>query len=73
MSAKTDLTLKVTIGDTKPPSPGSDAAIERGCICPVMDNARGAGWRYIPGKPRVFVINEGCPLHDEWVHGPEVA
>lgn len=42
------------------PPPGSAAAKEAGCTCPVMDNCRGAG-RY--GIPGYYVIVVGCPLH----------
>ena len=38
------------------PHPGSDAARERGCICPVLDNGHGRG-------PGPFWINGDCPLH----------
>ena len=40
--------------------PGSDAALDRGCTCPVLDNARGAGHL---GLGREWWISEGCPLH----------
>lgn len=43
------------------PNPGSDAAIERGCTCPVMDNAHGRGIP-TPDGPR-FWYSERCPLH----------
>jgi hypothetical protein len=44
------------------PLPGSDAALEAGCKCPVIDNGRGnlslardrGGW--------IFTV--GCPIHD---------
>lgn len=43
------------------PNPGSDAAIEKGCMCPVMDNGRGRGcW----GGTGTFIIAHGCPVHD---------
>jgi hypothetical protein len=42
------------------PNPGSDAAIEQGCICPVMDNWRGSDEI---GRIRGFVVVVGCPLH----------
>lgn len=44
----------------KPPPPGSDAATARGCICPEMDNGRGAGAYGVPG---VYWIEAKCPLH----------
>ena len=43
------------------PNPGSDAAVEQGCTCPVMDNGHGRGFLW-DGAP-VFWITEGCPLH----------
>jgi hypothetical protein len=45
-------------------TPGSDEAIEAGCECPVLDNARGQGSGYTgdDGQP-LFWISEACPLH----------
>lgn len=48
-------------------APGSDEAIEAGCICPVLDNSHGKGYFGGPidektGEPS-FVINLSCPLH----------
>lgn len=48
------------------PNPGSQEARDRGCRCPVLDNAHGKG--YLGGakdrQGRVqFVIKESCPLH----------
>jgi len=47
------------------PNPGSRAASELGCTCPVMDNAYGHG---IPGSEEAengphFYISAGCPVH----------
>jgi len=42
------------------PNPGSEEAIEQGCICPVLDNDYGAGYL---GKSDVFVYTEGCSVH----------
>jgi hypothetical protein len=44
------------------PNPGSDEAIERGCICPVLDNSHGLGCGEIDGRP-VFVFDIACVLH----------
>jgi hypothetical protein len=44
------------------PKPGSDAAIEAGCTCPVLDNHHGHG--FVMGGETVFWISEKCPLHD---------
>lgn len=40
-----------------PPNPGSDAAIDAGCTCPVLDNAHGRG---VNG---LYWIAANCPLH----------
>jgi len=46
--------------DDDDPTPGSNAAVERGCTCPIGDNARGWGaW----GMKGAFWITEDCPLH----------
>lgn len=46
------------------PTPGSTEAVAEGCICARMDNSYGAGYRhYDDGRPPVFAITEGCPLH----------
>lgn len=42
------------------PNPGSDAAIQQGCICPVMDNHHGKGWR---GQEGIFLQTAGCKVH----------
>lgn len=42
------------------PHPGTDAALMRGCKCPVIDNGYGRGWM---GQAGVFVYTVGCPLH----------
>lgn len=41
-------------------NPGSIEAQEQGCLCPVLDNGRGAGYM---GQPGVFVMVLDCPLH----------
>lgn len=42
------------------PNPGSPAAIDLGCTCPVLDNERGRGYM---GMKNVYVYHGGCPLH----------
>lgn len=44
-------------GDSPPP--GSARAMEMGCRCPVLDNARGKGSPMWGG----FIIMADCPLH----------
>jgi len=41
---------------TTTPNPGSDAALDQGCTCPVLENGHGRG-----NGP--FWFNESCPLH----------
>lgn len=40
--------------------PGGDAARAQGCLCPVLDNARGIGYLGVPGQ---WVMRTDCPLH----------
>lgn len=47
----------------KIPNPGSDEAVEQGCICPVLDNNHGEGIPYGKNGEQCFWINYGCPLH----------
>jgi hypothetical protein len=41
-------------------NPGSDAAIKKGCTCPVLDNGRG---NEELGRIRGFWIDQDCPIH----------
>ena len=50
------------------PNPGSVAAGDLGCNCPVLDNAHGRGYM---GVPNIFVWREDCPIHgyeSGWKH-----
>lgn len=42
------------------PAPGSDAARDLGCLCPVFDNNYGRGYMGIRG---VYVYRGDCPVH----------
>lgn len=47
----------MTVADA--PNPGSPAAWDLGCVCPITDNAHGqrpAGWKW-------WVIRLDCPVH----------
>ena len=48
---------------TKVSNPGSDAARDLGCRCPVLDNAHGRGAWGSEGPDAVFWISESCKLH----------
>lgn len=51
---------------TDNPNPGSPAAVEQGCKCPVIDNGHGAGVPMLDkegGRQTAFWINAECPIH----------
>lgn len=48
---------------TTTPNPGSQAALDLGCQCPVMDNYSGRGWKSPEGR-LMFVYNMECPVHN---------
>lgn len=41
-------------------SPGSPEAVKKGCLCPILDNHHGKGYKGIEG---IFIYNGNCPLH----------
>lgn len=49
----------------KPPNPGSPEAVDTGCLCPVMDNHGGKGFRQSADGDVFFWMNRDCPLHGE--------
>jgi hypothetical protein len=54
-------------------TPGSDAALCAGCLCPIMDNCHG---KYAPFPGDGWWISERCPLHspsltEEYASGRE--
>ncbi len=55
-------------------APGSPEAVDAGCRCPVLDNARGRG--YLGGVKSsdgstVYVYSGDCPLHGSWLREKE--
>ena len=44
----------------KTPNPGSNEALDKGCLCPVLSNAHGRG---VGGDGEDFWINGDCPIH----------
>ncbi|MGR3501578.1 hypothetical protein [Pseudaestuariivita sp.] len=50
-----------------PPPPGSPEAVAKGCTCPVLDNARGLGWKGGVKDPEtgetLYVMQIDFPLH----------
>ena len=44
------------------PTPGSDAAIAAGCLCPVTNNNSGAGYVVHDGVV-TYWRNPACPMH----------
>ncbi len=55
------MTMLEKVARDNPPDPGTDAAINAGCTCPVIDNHRGRGWH---GKAGIFIYTVGCPVHE---------
>jgi len=53
------------------PNPGSDEAVEMGCACPVLDNARGRGAWGTSGEDALFWISASCPIHPNTEVGDE--
>ncbi len=51
------------MNDTKP-NPGSDEAIEQGCVCPRIDNHFGKGVPNGDHEP-LFWYNATCELHGD--------
>ena len=49
------------------PNPGSDAAIDAGCTCAVLDNCHGKGFPWPGCDGPAFWITSSCPLHGEGV------
>ncbi len=59
-----DLSLYGAAGysEERTPNPGSDRALELGCICSALDNGRG---NEMIGQTRGFYITQECPIHDK--------
>lgn len=51
------------------PNPGSNEAVQQGCLCPVLDNRHGDDEL---GRTRGFWINGGCPVHADNPYDNEV-
>lgn len=47
----------------KPPNPGSKEAVDMGCLCPVMDNHSGKGFRQNADGGMLFWMVKDCPVH----------
>ena len=50
------------------PNPGTGAALDAGCLCPVLDNNHGRG--FVMDRELEFWITMGCPLHAPVVDTP---
>lgn len=46
--------------DRQTPAPGSDEAVNQGCLCARIDNHYGRGYR---GNPGEYVQRPDCPVH----------
>lgn len=56
----------ISVMTIETPNPGSNEALDLGCICPVLDNGHGLG--YLGGAKdaegnTLFVYNLECPVH----------
>lgn len=51
--------------------PGSDAALDAGCTCAVIDNRRGRGQPDGKGG-LLFHVSGDCPMHGGSADGPRV-
>lgn len=52
---------------TKTPNPGSPEAVQKGCVCPRLDNRHGLGvYEDEDGNP-LFWISGNCPIHGQGV------
>lgn len=45
------------------PNPGTEEALDAGCICPVLDNNHGKGIPNPDGGENVFWYSNTCPIH----------
>ena len=53
-------------------APGSPAAVQAGCSCPVTDNEHGRGYHFVPGQNApTFVVFADCKLHGLWLAADE--
>ncbi len=48
------------MGEEVIPNPGSHEAVEKGCLCPVLDNNYG---QIAPWPENGWWITDDCPLH----------
>lgn len=46
------------------PAPGSHAAYVKGCTCSMIRNRYGQGYHVTANGEAMYMIMEGCPLHD---------
>lgn len=46
------------------PNPGSEEALNDGCVCPVIDNHYGKGFSYENDDTPHFWYTGGCPVHN---------
>jgi len=45
------------------PNPGSEEAVEAGCLCPILDNRHGEGVGDDENGNRLFWYSSDCALH----------
>ena len=52
----------MTNEDDDTPNPGSDEALDQGCLCPILDNSHGKG---VKGNGEAFWTSMDCPIHGD--------
>jgi len=43
--------------------PGTQEALDAGCLCPVLDNSHGKGYMGLGEERGLYVYNGECPIH----------
>jgi hypothetical protein len=50
----------ISVKEVMTPNPGSDEALDLGCLCAILDNNHG---KYPPWPPDGWWITASCPVH----------
>ena len=73
IAASRSETRRPTVGERSSFNPGSSHAVQRGCRCPVLDNAHGLGARGTRGADAIFWVSSDCPMHQRMTGNEEEA
>jgi len=47
--------------------PGTQEALDVGCLCPILDNSHGKGYMGLGEERGLYVYNGECPIHGSLV------